>query len=213
MRAKINKFLATKEMTQTKFLETIGCNSNSYGRFMKLKGTWNGLQNGVYWGAHHFFLARERQEKEEKKKEKALPVADRKRKAEADAGEAAQKKKAREDLLAAIDKIELEDCNVYDDCDEVRKKSLEFIAESGITQIEFLRVIGDVNKSWRAFIGFRGAGAGAGNQSYEAAYTFLEKVRIAKGLPKTAKRKKAELEEPTGHRLVHDDGKRWVLTL
>ena len=51
IRKKINEFLATKEMTQTLFLSTIHCNSNSCGRFMKLKGSWNGTQNGCYWGA------------------------------------------------------------------------------------------------------------------------------------------------------------------
>ncbi len=38
IRSKISAFLAKKEMTQTKFLSEISCNSNSLGRFMKLKG-------------------------------------------------------------------------------------------------------------------------------------------------------------------------------
>jgi len=47
MRRKIQEYLATKEMTQTKFLETIGrVNSNSFGNFMKLKGPYTGINNG-----------------------------------------------------------------------------------------------------------------------------------------------------------------------
>ena len=55
IRGEINRFLAKGSMTQTAFLLDISCNSNSYGRFMKLKGQWNGVQNGVYWGAARFF--------------------------------------------------------------------------------------------------------------------------------------------------------------
>ena len=37
IRGEIGRFLAKGTMTQTAFLKEIGCNSNSYGRFMKLK--------------------------------------------------------------------------------------------------------------------------------------------------------------------------------
>jgi hypothetical protein len=213
IRAKMGLFLASKEMTQKDFLKAIGCNSSSYSRFIRLKGLWNGLQNGVYWGAYRFFMARENIEKEEKKKEKALPVADRKRKAEADADEATQKKKAKENLLAAVNRVRLDSHDyVYDDCDEVRKKSLEFMAAHDVTQVEFLKAIGGISKkAWTTFSGYRGAGAGAAKQSYVGAYRFLERYRILKEMPKTAKRKKTEKEMPTGYNLIHDDGKRWYL--
>ena len=56
MRKKIATFLASKEMTQTAFLkECGGIAPNSYGNFMKLKGAWNGTQNGTFWGAQRFF--------------------------------------------------------------------------------------------------------------------------------------------------------------
>lgn len=52
IRKKINMFLATKEMTQTEFLRQIGgVNSNSFQRFMKLKGAYSGSDNGTYRGA------------------------------------------------------------------------------------------------------------------------------------------------------------------
>lgn len=68
IRRKINMFLATKEMTQTAFLEAIGhVNSNSLGRFMKLKGPYSGSDNGTFWGAVKFFQDRDRAAKEAKK--------------------------------------------------------------------------------------------------------------------------------------------------
>lgn len=54
-------------MTQAKFLVEIGeMNSNSFQRFMRLKGKWNGTQNGTYWGAVRFFMQRDKNEKEAK---------------------------------------------------------------------------------------------------------------------------------------------------
>ena len=59
MRKKIATFLASKEMTQTAFLKACGgIAPNSYGNFMKLKGKWNGTQNGTFWGAQRFFAMR-----------------------------------------------------------------------------------------------------------------------------------------------------------
>ena len=55
IRRKINAFLKTSRMTQTLWLKLIDCNADSYGRFMKLKGKFNGNHNGVYAGAARFF--------------------------------------------------------------------------------------------------------------------------------------------------------------
>jgi hypothetical protein len=52
-------FLATKEMTQSQFLKETGINSNSLGRFMKLKGRENGRQNFTFKGAVLFFYWRD----------------------------------------------------------------------------------------------------------------------------------------------------------
>lgn len=239
IRKKIAGFLATKEMTQTKFLQEIQCNSNSYGRFVKLKGTWNGTQNGVFWGAQRFFVKREAADKKRKAEEKAaqkhLPAADRKRKLEEAAGQMASKKSTLDELLAKIRAIDadVERHGIYDTCDEVRKKSLEFMAEYGMTQASFLREIGGIaGNSWNSFIkmksAFKGHNPGAGNRSYTAAYYFLERARIVRGQPKSAKRIAAEADpdlQPDsmyginarytngkgGYLLKNDDGKRWVI--
>ena len=59
IRSEIRKYLATSGSTQTKFLDQIGVNSNSYGKFMKgaYKNAWSALENGTYWAAAKF-LAR-----------------------------------------------------------------------------------------------------------------------------------------------------------
>ena len=108
---------------------------------------------------------------------------------------------------------------MLESCDDVRKASLAFIAEHSITTTaQFLRIIGDVNqKSWNSFLECRGPGAGAykqpgaGNSSYYKAYYFLEKVRLSKNLPKSAKRVAFERDHPRGYSLKHDDGFRWVM--
>ena len=213
IRTKISEFLATKEMTQTEFLRIIGCNSNSYGRFMKLKGPTSGSENGVYWGAHRFFFKRDQQKKAEAKK---LSAADKKRKAQENSADQSLKKSKIVDLLKAVADITLEagpdgSVPVFDDCDDVRKKSLEFMAANGMSKAEWLRLIGDIaSKSWRDFVAFKGAGKGAANSSYPSAYYFLEKVRIVKGEKKSSKRIKAEAEHPQGYPLRHDNGMRWV---
>jgi hypothetical protein len=71
IRRKITMFLASKEMTQTAFLkECGGVNSNSLGRFMKLKGNDNGRQNSTFAGAVRFFYRHAQKAKDDKKKEK-----------------------------------------------------------------------------------------------------------------------------------------------
>jgi len=47
-------------MNQTTFLREIGVNSNSYGRFMGYKQAYQGVDNGTYEGAFHFFRKREK---------------------------------------------------------------------------------------------------------------------------------------------------------
>mmetsp|Transcript_8628 Transcript_8628/g.14334 ORF Transcript_8628/g.14334 Transcript_8628/m.14334 type:complete len:213 (-) Transcript_8628:275-913(-) len=195
-------------MTQTEFLRIIGCNSNSFGRFMRLKGAWNGTQNGVYWGAQRFFIKREEKAKVAKA---SLPKADRKRKATEEAGEKAEKKLRLSSLLTSLDAIQLDNDNVYDDCDDIRKKSNEFIAAHCPSLSDWYKAIGNVqSKQWNDFMRHKGAGAGAAGKSYVNAYILLEKYRIHTGAAKTAKRLRNEKENPDGFPLRHDNGMRYV---
>jgi hypothetical protein len=71
VRRDITMFLATKEMAQIKFLDTISVNANSFGRFMKLKGSTSGRQNGTYWGAVRFFEHRKGKKKSSSKRSRS----------------------------------------------------------------------------------------------------------------------------------------------
>ena len=242
IRRKIQEFLATREMSQTKFLEAIGgVNSNSFGRFMKLSGAYSGVDNGTYRGAVRFFMTRELAAKSAKKGESSV---EKKRKRDEDAPAKACKKGALDALLALADAVKLpplppchpqdesapaylrihdqlnkyEEHAVLDSCDDVRRGALAFIAEHGLSTAHFLRLIGNVNqKSWSNFLECRGVGAGvyrqpgAGNGAYHKAFFFLERVRIAANLPKSAKRVAFEAQYPRGYSLKHDNGMRWVL--
>lgn len=195
IRKKIQTFLATKEMTQTAWLKQLQVNSNSFGRFMKLKGTWNGVQNGTMEAATRFFLNRVEEEKKT-----AGSAAGKKRKR----SETSTKKTKGAALDVLMEKVAAEsgseETAVYSNCDEVRKQALEFIAEYACTQKRFLEAIGGVNSnSWNRFLKTKGKYQGASNSSYTCAYAFLEKVRKVKGTAKSAKRKKMEKETPGGH--------------
>ncbi|EEY67847.1 uncharacterized protein PITG_18245 [Phytophthora infestans T30-4] len=188
IRTKIRNFLGTKEMTQTAFLKLCDINSNSYYRFMNLKGPYSGCDNQTYEGAAIFFYRREKKEKTEKAKLKALKPQDRKRKA-----------------TEKIQDVELPDMDedgtvaVYDDCDEIRKKINFFLGEKTVTKAAFMRALGDINSnSLRSFMNLkRGAGSGAANVVYRTAYIFFEKKRILEGGKKTKKR--LDNEKKQGH--------------
>ena len=214
MRKKIATFLASKEMTQTAFLKACGgIAPNSYGNFMKLKGKWNGTQNGTFWGAQRFFL---RRDAEKRAAAAMMPTAEKKRKREHQADEKAAKKTQLAELLQKVRALPgpeksvpcrppicAKNCPgtaVYDTCDEVRKKSLELMAATGMTQSAFIKEIGCHPPSWNSFIKmksrFDGHNPGAGNGCYWGAYNFLEKVRLVRGEKKSAKRLAAEANHP-----------------
>ncbi|OWY95913.1 hypothetical protein PHMEG_00033954, partial [Phytophthora megakarya] len=133
IRTKIRNFLGTKEMTQSAFLKLCHINSNSYYRFMNLKGPYTGCDNQTYEGAAIFFYRREKQQKQEKAKLKAMKPDDRKRKATEVKEQKSKKLKTGDELLKKIEQVQLPDMDeqgnvpVYDDCDEIRKKINYFL--------------------------------------------------------------------------------------
>jgi hypothetical protein len=154
IRGEITRFLATGTMTQTAFLGEIGCNNNSYGRFMKLKGPWNGTQNGVYWGAARLFERQRRRQEWEKKNNPA--AAKRKR---AEAGTANQKKaKAGDELMNKLAAVEgsYAEGPIYDSCPEVRRKVTAFMKTTGMSQAAFLRQCdGVAANSFKSFMSMK----------------------------------------------------------
>jgi len=217
MRSQITKFLSTGEMTQTAFLQDISCNSNSYGRFMKLKGAHNGYQNGCYWGAARFFEMRKRRAKAT---EKANPAAA-KRKREDEKEDRKKKAKAGASLVEDLAAVDLpEDAPVMDTVVEVKRKINSFLKEGGLTQTAFCRAIGVQSTQLVNFLKMAkktdnpvASQPGAANQTYWKAYRFFEKKRLHEKKPKSKARSLNETSiAPQGFSLRHDNGMRWVFT-
>ena len=236
IRGEISRFLARGTMTQTAFLQTISCNSKSYGSFMKLKGAWNGTQNGVYWGAARFFEIDKRRIAREKKS-----AAGKRKHAEL----AASRKQAKQDgerLLEQLTRIDVPDgAPVFDTCAEVRRKIRAFLKTNVMTQSTFLKHIGVATNSFNSFMKQTGRAdpqcianmqPGAANHVYPKAYRFFEQKRLLEKKPKSAARlsneamlaanktkmtalwgENTELASKfvtEGFALKHDDGKRIV---
>ncbi|GIQ81593.1 hypothetical protein KIPB_002574 [Kipferlia bialata] len=228
IRGEITRFLAKKTMTQTEFLRRIGCNPGSYHRFMtgKYKDPWSATSNQTYMTAA-IFLAKEKirvkiAERDEKARLKAAKALAKKEGKGAAAktspvkkgpSAAAIKKAENAALLAAISAVDVAvGAPVYDCCDTVRQKINRFIISSGVTMAAFLRCI-DINSgSWAAFSKMKGAGAGAANAIYPAAYRFFEQLRLKDNKPKSKKRLEAEAKlGARGYMLRHDNGMRYVV--
>jgi len=202
IRKKINMFLATKEMTQAEFLKQIGdVNSNSFRRFMELKGPHSGCNNGTYLGALEFFQNREA----EQKAIKAAAKVNRKRKRnEPDENTPSPHPLANDEIVSQILDVELEDENVYDNCDEVRRKLSVLIQSPGMTQTRVCNKLIECNSNaLNKFLSKKGWNQGAGSDVYENAYLFFEKVRIFNKEPKSKHRVKSEAENPAGYDLVN----------
>lgn len=177
VRRKITAFINSGEMKVTEFQRTIGVNSNSYGRFMKLKGPSSGNGNQTYEAAFRFF--------DDRKK----------------AGIKPQKKKVKKDDEARVSGVELPgeeegDVAVWETCDEMRKKINAFLREPDVTQAAFLREIAKFHpdekkiqsKQLKDFLSYKGALAGNTSKVFYCSYVFFEKMRIKQGKPKTQMR-------------------------
>merc|ERR1712154_479133 len=79
IRGKIRKLLETPGFKVTPWLKGLNVNSNSYRRFMKLKGAWNGTQNGTYLASYRYFLKQDKIKKKKQEKLKKKPLSERKR--------------------------------------------------------------------------------------------------------------------------------------
>ena len=188
IRRKINKLINSGEMKVTEFQRACNINSNSYGRFMKLKGPYAGDMNQTYGAAFRFFKARE-----------AAGIKCRSQK---------KVKKNEESKKLDVSTVELsgeedESVEVYDTCDEVRRKIAAYLREPNVAQAAFLRSLAQMlpdptatlrSKQLNDFQAKKGPLAGNTSKIYYAAYVFFEKLRLKQGKPKTKKRLENEDE-------------------
>jgi hypothetical protein len=196
----IDKCKVDGTMTQTKIIEQMGVNNNSFRRFMDpktYKDQWSGLQNGTYWAAARLLAS-----EQEKAKQKASSGGSAKRKADT-TGERATSKKSKDqatELITCINAVEgvTEDDPVYDSCPVVVAKIKEFLQRDGITKAILLKALGGINSnSLNRFLQGKGEDQ-RGNVAYKRAYVFFEKMRILEGKPKSSKRLRSEAENPRG---------------
>jgi hypothetical protein len=107
---------------------------------------------------------------------------------------------------------------VYDSCDEIRKKIRAHLAQPSITQAGFLREIAKTYSDGRKiqskvlndFLGKRGKYVGNTTAVYYSSYIFFEKMRIREGKEKSKHREEMEAEwmEEGGIDVKHrDNGK------
>ena len=174
----------------TEFQRENGINSNSYGRFMKLKGPYSGSDNQTYHAGHKFFLRRERKGIKAPKAKKARP----------------------EDLERYdVSAISLPgegdgDVPIYDTCDDLRSKIQAHLRNPGITQAALCCEIGKQytparsiqSKQMSDFLTKKGATAGSQSVVFYGGYVYFEKLRIKTGGKKTQKRKDVEIEQRNG---------------
>ncbi|KAJ4350804.1 hypothetical protein N0V95_004417 [Ascochyta clinopodiicola] len=169
------------------FQKAIGASPTTYSRFMSQNGRYKGSASSVYRNAWMFFKKRELRGIKPSKNN--------------------TKPKASEPAAAPnIANIELEgeeddEVEVYDTCDEIRRKINAHLKKPGMTQAAFLR---DIAASFQmaerkiqsaqlsAFRSKKGAREGSSSAVYYGAYVYFEKLRIAQGKPKSKKRLEME---------------------
>ncbi|KAB8079732.1 hypothetical protein BDV29DRAFT_164248 [Aspergillus leporis] len=196
IRRKIRSLINSKEMKACDFQREIDTSSRAYYDFLKQSGRMAGAGSNVYHNAHRFFMMRELQGIKRPRKPKTPGTKTAK----------SVDEKAYDVSGIHLPGEEEGEVEVYDHCDEVRKKIVAFLRSSGMTQAAFCR---EISKSFPENLGTKISGAvlanflnkrgvNAGNQStaFYAAYVFFEKLRIRDGKPKTQFRE--EMEEVWG---------------
>ncbi|KAI9881180.1 MAG: hypothetical protein M1830_007158 [Pleopsidium flavum] len=191
IRRKITNFLNSGAMKVTEFQRAIGVNSGPYGRFMKATGPMGGCDNSTYDAAWMFF----------KKREIAgvkMPSASaKKRKTSGSKDDAAF------DVSGiSVDGEKDESVEIYDTCDEIRRKIAAHLRDPKVTQAAFLRAISAsfpaeenkklTSKQLNDFQAKKGPSAGASSGVFYAAYVYFEKLRIKQGKKKGVKREAME---------------------
>ena len=92
------------------------------------------------------------------------------------------------------------DVEVYDTCDEVRRKIAAFLREPGVTQASFLREVSKMlsqpkkiqSKQLQDFQGKKGALAGNTSSVFYGSYILFEKMRLKAGKKKSKTRLETE---------------------
>ncbi|KAF2656242.1 hypothetical protein K491DRAFT_692261 [Lophiostoma macrostomum CBS 122681] len=187
VRRKIRTFLDSGEMKVGEFQKAINVTSKSYSTFMTQNGPYKGSGSSVYYSAWAFFQKREM---------RGLKMP--KKKAKTDAAGNDQGVDIAGVVLPGEDDDSVE---IYDTCDEIRRKISAHLQKPGVTQAQFLR---DVAAQYRTtekrlqskqlndFRSKKGPYAGNTSAIFYGAYVLFEKLRLQEGKPKSKKRQEME---------------------
>lgn len=211
VRKQINQVLDNAIMKKGEFCNAIGSSNHSVNTFLQKRGPIDGLQSETYTNAWAWFKQRElaglkMPDVKKRQKAAAATAGD----SSAAAGPVAKKSKTSvaQDATLDLSNIHLpgeetDSVPVFDSCDEIRKKISAHLKTPGLTQAQFCR---DLYAQLRAptcksiqtkqlndFRGKKGARAGCTSSVFYAAYVYFEKMRIAKGKPKSVHRLQMEV--------------------
>lgn len=201
VRTKIQQLIDSGEVKVTHFQRDLGISSNSYGRFMKLKGPWNGIDNQTYHAAYHFFRKREAA---------GIKTGAKKRKSNDGKAVGTGTKAAVEPAVLDVedvhlDKEEDEKVEVYDTPAEIRKKISAHMPKEGVTAAGFCRTLSKQlypprpiqTAQMQRFRKYSGPVQGNTSVVYYAAYVYFEKLRVKEG--KAPSKHRLEMERIWGH--------------
>lgn len=220
IRKRINQILDSGIFKKGEFCSTIGSSSNSLNRFLGQSGPFKGSESEAYSNAWAWFKQRELAGLK-------MPDVKKRQKAEAAAaasaaggagGPTAKRAKttgaaAAGETLPDLNNIHLpgeetDEVPVFDSADEIRKKINAHLKTPGLTQAQFCRdlyaqlkaptVKAIQPKQLADFRGKRGPLSGCTSIVFYAAYVYFEKLRLAKGKPKSAHRLEMEMAHRRG---------------
>jgi hypothetical protein len=190
VRSKINRFIDNGGMRPGEFIKTLDVNSKSYYTFMKYKGPSKGSNSNIYRLAYRFFKKRENRGIPMPKKPKTASLAN-------PALAVAPPSKT---LDIALEGEMQDNVEVFDSCDEIRRKINSHLRKPGVTPTAFLRDLEAQVHSDRKpnaklqgvqltrFRAMQGSEAGHRHIIYYMAFVYFEKERLAEGKPKSKHR-------------------------
>jgi len=146
----IDKCKQDGTLTQTKIIEKMGVNNNTFRRYMNpktYKDQWSAVQNGTYWAGARLL---EEVKHEEAKAKKAVGAGGKRK---ASTGETASSKKRKTEqvaeLINRINAVEgvSENDHIFDSCPVLVTKIKEFLQRDGVTKAALLKAFGGINSN------------------------------------------------------------------
>ncbi|KAG9018374.1 hypothetical protein FRB93_000077 [Tulasnella sp. JGI-2019a] len=130
----------------------------------------------------------------------------------ANAGPSAKARKVEKISDIVLDGEEEGEVEIYDDCNDIRRKIRALEKTPGFKITHWLKELGNINSnSYRQFMKMTRPNGGAGNRLYYSAYVYFEKKRILEGKKKTPKRIQNEEGQLSGFEQQRTRNHIWVL--